>query len=180
MADIVYDYYSVDAGIMIRLKDMLPYDIFKPAWDEIARLISIGQWKIFQNVASEVHGDSVQQWLAQHNHAIVKFNSSINAYMNSLMAELQKNGMTIVEPMSMKNNCDPFVVMLALYLEGRDLNDLRKKTSMKTCCVLTREELKEKKMNIPAVCKYYGLPYLTLFEFMKHHGWEITLNVHNP
>jgi hypothetical protein len=27
MIEPVYDYYSVDSGIMIRLKDMLPYDL---------------------------------------------------------------------------------------------------------------------------------------------------------
>lgn len=180
MANAFYDYYSVDAGIMIRLKDMLPYDLFKSAWDEISRLVSTGRWKIFDNVMDEVHGQLAKKWSTENNSAIVKFNPLINKYMNKLMAELQSKNMTIINPMSLKNNADPFVIMLALYLEERDLSDLRKKTCPKTCCVLTREELKKNKVNIPSVCKYYDISYMNLFQFMKHHGWQISLEVKNP
>ena len=175
-----YDYYSVDAGILMRMKDMLPHDLFKPAWDEIGRLTLEGRWKIFEVVADEVHGEFIQKWLTEHNQAIVTFNQLINDYTNKLMAELQKRDMALVDPMSLKNNGDPFVIMLALYLEGRDLNNLCEKKTGKTCCVLTREEPKDKKVNIPSVCDVYGIPHMTLFEFMKHHGWQIYLTVQNP
>lgn len=179
MADQSFDYYSVDAGIMIRLKDMLPYDLFKPAWDEIARLVSSDRWKIFENVVDDVHGEAVNKWLTDNSSAVVKFNPTINDYTTALMADLQKNNMMLIDPASLKNNTDPFVIMLALYLEERPLNDLKKKGN-KTCCVLTREEPKRNKINIPAVCEYYDIPYMTLFDFMRHHGWRITLDVQNP
>jgi hypothetical protein len=175
-----YDYYSVDAGILIKMKDMLPHDLFKQAWDEIGRLTLEGRWKIFEVVADEVQGEFIEKWFIDNSLAVVRMNPLINDYTNKLMAELQKRNMTLVDPMSLKNNGDPFVIMLALYLEGRDLNDLCKKKTEKTCCVLTREELKEKKVNIPSVCDAYGLYHMNLFEFMKHHGWEINLTVHNP
>lgn len=175
-----YDFYSVDAGIMIRLKDMLPVDLFKPAWDEISRLVSDGRWKIFENVMGEVRGQVAKKWSTENSLAVVKFNPTINDYMNKLMADLQSKKMTIVEPMSLKNDADPFVIMLALYLEQRDLLDLRKRTCSKTCCVLTREESKKDKVNIPYVCEYYDIPYMNLFQFMKHHGWHISLDVNNP
>ena len=178
--NMVYDYYSVDAGILMRMKDMLPHDLFQQAWDEIGRLASDGRWKIFEVVADEVHGDFVQKWLADYSLAVVTFNPTINAYTNKLMAELQKHEMTLVDHNSLKNNGDPFVIMLALYLEGRDLSNLHKKKSQKTCCVLSREEPKQNKVNIPSVCDYFGVPHMTLFQFMKHHGWEINLTVRNP
>ncbi|MDD5189527.1 MAG: DUF4411 family protein [Dehalococcoidales bacterium] len=176
---VVYDYYSVDAGILMRMKDMLPHDVFQPAWDEISRLALEGKWKIFDVVASEVHGDFIQKWLADNSSAVVKFNPTINSYINKLMQELQKRNMTLVDPESLKNNGDPFVIMLALYLEGRDPDNLLVKNN-KTCCVLTREELKSNKVNIPSVCEIFHIPHMTLHEFMKHHGWEINLTVHNP
>lgn len=80
MPDPSYDYYSVDASVMIKLKDMLPFDLFKPAWDEIRRLVSTDQWKIFENVADEMHGETVKKWLAENDTAIVKFNPEINEY----------------------------------------------------------------------------------------------------
>jgi len=175
-----YDYYSVDSGVMIRLKDMLPYDLFKPAWDEIGRLVASDRWKIFESVADEVYGKTVKKWLADNSSAIVKFNPKINEYINKLMADLQKNNMMLIDPISLKNKADPFVIMLALYLEERDLNDLRNKDINKTCCVLTREESRYKKINIPSVCEYYDIPYMNLFDFMRHHGWQITLDVQNP
>ena len=159
---------------------MLPHDLFKQAWDEIGRLTLEGRWKIFEVVADEVQGEFIQKWLKDNSSAVVTMNPLINIYTNKLMAELQKRNMTLVDPMSLKNNGDPFVIMLALYLEGRDLNDLSKKKTKKTCCVLTREEPKENKINIPSVCNLYDLHHMNLFEFMKHHGWEINLTVRNP
>jgi hypothetical protein len=179
MPSLVFDYYSVDAGIMIRLKDMLPYDLFEPAWNEIARLVSADRWKIFENVVDDIHGRTVQQWLAENSTAIVRFDSTINDYITALMADLQRNNMLIIDPASLRNNTDPFVIMLALYLEKRPVNNLRRKGS-KTCCVLTREEPKMNKINIPYVCEYYDIPYMTLYDFMRHHGWRISLDVQNP
>jgi hypothetical protein len=83
-----YDYYSVDASVMIRLKDMGPYDIFKPAWDEISRLVSTGQWRIFENVADEVHGETATRWLTENSSAIIKLDAEINEYISRLMADL--------------------------------------------------------------------------------------------
>lgn len=174
-----YDYYSVDASVMIKLKDMLPFDLFKPAWDEIGRLVSTDQWKIFENVADEIHGETVKKWLADNSSAIVKFNPEINEYTNKLMEDLQKNNMMIIDPISLKNSADPFVIMLALYLEERDLNNLRKKGNI-TCCILTNEEPRRNKINIPTVCEYYYIPYMNLFGLMRYHRWQITLDVQNP
>lgn len=174
-----FDYYSVDAGIMIRLKDMLPYDLFQSAWDEIARLVSADRWKIFENVLDDIHGETAKKWFAENSPAVVRFNPVINDYMNALMADLQQNDMMIIDPASLTNNTDPFVIMLAMYLEGRPLTDLKQKGS-KTCCVLAREEPRKNKINIPAVCKHYDIPYMTLYGFMRHHAWQITLDVQNP
>jgi hypothetical protein len=179
MTDPIYDYYSVDAGVMIRLKDMLPYDLFRPAWDEIARLVSGDRWKIFENVADDVHGDIVERWLVENSRSIVKFNPKINQYMNKLMVELQNNDMMLIDPASLKNNSDPFVIMLALYLEERNLANLKVKGA-KTCCILTNEEPKMNKVNIPFVCNYYGIPCMRLFDFMRYHRWHISLDVQNP
>ena len=175
-----FSYYSVDADVMIGLKDMGPYDIFKPAWDEISRLVSTGRWKIFENVVDEVHDEVVQTWLAENSSAIVKFNPEINEYMNKLMADLQKNSMMLINPMSLKNKGDPFVIMLGLYLEKRDLTNLKKKVGDEICCILTNEEPRANKINIPYVCEYYDIPCMTLFDFMRHHDWRITLDVQNP
>jgi len=180
MSDVIYDYYSVDASVMIRLKDMLPYDLFKPAWDEIGRLVSTNRWKIFESVADEIQGETVEKWLADNSSAVVKFNPKINEYINKLMADLQKNNMMLINPMSLKSKADPFVIMLALYLEKRNLNNLKIKVGNETCCVLTNEEPKRNKINIPYVCEYYDIPCMNLPNFMRHHGWRITLNVQNP
>jgi hypothetical protein len=165
---------------MIRLKDMLPYDIFESAWSEIGRLVLTGRWKIFESVVQEIHGEVIQIWLEKNETAIVKFNTDINGYINTLMEDLQKHNMMIVDPMSLKNNADPFVIMLALYLEKRELNNLNNKLGNEICCVLTNEEPKKNKINIPYVCNYYKIPFMNLPDFMRHHGWKITLEVENP
>ena len=142
--------------------------------------MSNGRWKIFENVADEIYDEIVQRWLAENDAAIVKFNTEINEYMNKLMADLQTNSITLINPMNLKNKADPFVIMLGLYLEKRDLNDLKKKVGNGTCCILTNEEPRKNKVNIPYVCEYYDIPYMNLPRFMKHHGWRVALDVQKP
>ena len=96
------------------------------------------------------------------------------------MAECQNNNITLVNHNNTRNNGDPFVVTLALYYEERDLGNLRKKTNGNSCCVLTDELPREHKINIPYVCDYYGLHCMHLFDFMRHHQWQISVNVKNP
>ena len=180
MQNTAFQYYSVDASVMIKLKDMLPFDLFGTAWDEISRLVSDGRWKIFENVIDEIHGDTLKKWFRDNEASIVKFNPAMNDYTNKLMAELDNNKLTLIDPMSLKNNADPFVVMLALYLEERDLVNLKGKTSDTKCCVLTEERPRPKRINIPAVCDFYDISYMNLFDFMRHHGWNISLQVKNP
>jgi hypothetical protein len=103
-----YNYYSVDASVVIKMKDMLPHDIFKQAWDEIGRLIDTDRWKIFENVVDEIHGESIQNWIKENGKAVVKFSSVINDYINRLMADLQRENMMLIDPISLKNNADPF------------------------------------------------------------------------
>ena len=67
--------------------------------------------------------------------------------------------------------------MLGLYLGKRDLNDLKKKVGNETCCILTDEEPRRNRVNIPYVCEYYDIPYMNLHGFMRHHGWHIALDV---
>jgi hypothetical protein len=79
-----------------------------------------------------------------------------------------------------KDAGDPFVVALALMLEGRDPSALRTATGGRRCCVLTGEKPKPGKVNIPRVCDHYGLAYMDLPDFVRHHGWEISLTVKHP
>ena len=180
MARQVYACYSVDASVMIRLKDMLPDDLFRPAWEEIERLVVAERWKVFDHVAQEVHGERAKEWFSHNPAAIAPFDASFNDYFNRFMVELDGYGLRMVDPNKERDDGDPFVVALALLLEGRSLGDLRTRTTGKVCCVLTSEVLKRNKVNIPSVCAHYSLPYMTLFDFMRHHGWEIALNVRHP
>lgn len=176
----IYNYYSVDASVMIDLKDFFPTDLFQSVWDEISRLVTAGRWKLFETVAEELHDQQLIDWLKINQSAITKFNPQINIYLNRFMAESQTNNIMLVNPYNTKNNGDPFVVMLALYLEGRNPNNLLEKTNDITCCVITDETPKEHKINIPFVCDYYRLPHMHLFDLMRYHKWQISIDVQNP
>ncbi|MFC2013856.1 DUF4411 family protein [Chloroflexota bacterium] len=118
--------------------------------------------------------------MAENNAAIVKFNTEINEYISKLMADLQTNSISLIDATNLKNKADPFVIMLGLYLEQRDLKDLKRKVGSETCCILTNEEPRKNRINIPYVCEYYDIPYMNLPSFMRHHGWRIALDVQNP
>jgi hypothetical protein len=175
-----YNCYSVDASLMIDLADSFPTDVFQSVWDEVGRLVSEGRWNIFETVADELRNDRLRDWLNANYSAVFEFNPDINLYISALMAECQNNNMMMVNPYNTRNNADPFVVMLALYFEARDLNDLRVKTTDIRCCVLTNEIHKQHRIDIPAVCDYYDIPHMHLFDLMRYHQWQVSINVQNP
>ena len=177
---IKYNYYSVDSSVMIELNNSFPKDLFSPVWDEVTRLIKDNRWKIFENVAEEINNDEVKKFLKNNSSAIVPFDSEVNIFMNKLMAELYKKKLTLINDTDLRNNADPWVIMLALYLERRDINNLITKTSNKLCCVLTEERPKLNRINIPAVCAEYGIHCMDLRGLMRHHDWHYSLNVQNP
>jgi hypothetical protein len=180
MTQQTYQCYSVDASVMIDLKDFFPTDLFQSVWDEISRLVAADRWKIFETVADELHDTQLEEWLSANIAAEVKFNPDINNYLNRFMAECQNNNMVLINPYNTRNNGDPFVVMLALYYEGRDLTNLRIKKTGISCCVITDERPREHKVNIPYVCDYYSIPHMHLFDLMRYHQWQVSINVQNP
>ena len=121
----------------------------------------------------------MKEWLKASGSAVVKFDPDINLYLSALMAECQNNNMMIVNPYSTRDNADLFVIMLGLYYEARDLSDLRVKTTDITCCVLTDEMPKEHKIDIPALCDYHELPHMHLFNLMRYHQWQVSINAQN-
>lgn len=175
-----FDFYSVDASSMIRFKDMLPRDLMSQAWDEVTRLADADRWKIFRIVSDEVGGTEFQDWIASMRSARIEWSLEYNAYINQLTREMEQNDHTLIDPSSLKNSGDPFVIALALMLEQRDLSDLTKRTNESSCCVITQEKPHPTKINIPYVCRHYGLTCINLFDFMRNHGWCFTLSVKYP
>lgn len=176
----VYTYYSVDASIMVKIKDSFYEDVAQSVWDELVRLVEEDRWKIFDLVAKEVHGNRADEWFKRNPKAIIQFDSIFNDYFNRFMVELEYYGLKMFDPNKEKDARDPFVVALALMLEKRSISNLRIRTGNVICCVLTNEVLKEDKTNIPSVCAHYNLPCMNLLDFMRHHGWKLSLTVKNP
>lgn len=175
-----YSCYSVDASVMIEFKNIFPEDLFQSIWNEVTRLTTQGRWKIFETVAGELQDTQLKRWLIDNPQSVVKFDGRFNTYLSKFMAECQQNGMMLINPSNTRNNGDPFVIALALYLEGRDIRNLKVRTGDTVCCVLTNELPRDHKVNIPYVCVHYNLPYLNMFDLMRHHQWQITINVQNP
>lgn len=176
----MYSCYSVDASAMVKLKDMLPEDLFRQAWDEVERLVAAGKWLIFDQVAREIHGEWMRNWFARNPDAVVGFDDNFNSYLNQFMTETDALGLHMVNPDSLKDAGDPFVVALALMLEHRDLSNLSRKTCDTVCCVVSNEARRPNKVNIPRVCDHYGIACANLFDFMRHHRWQFTLTVSHP
>ncbi len=184
MSRLTHSWYSVDANIMIRLKNDFPADVMAPVWDEIERLVHDGRWRIFEYVVKEIDKHPGKQrwaWLRDHPDAIVPFDDMFNEYVARLMHELDAVNLRMIDPESQRHAADPFVVALALMYEGRDLTDLQRRTGSRTCCVLSTETARSaRQRKIPTVCDHYGIPHMGLWDFMRHHDWRFTLDVGRP
>jgi len=167
--------YSVDASALIEMKDTYPYRRFRPMWDFLGGLGDGGRMLVTQPVRDECYDAIFKEWFNTHPGMVVPFSQELNAYVLALQDELDRNGLPLVDPGSTKNQGDPFVIALALMVEGRDVNELRTR-SARTCHVVSYERRRKpgaRLAKVTDVCDHYGLQCLRWLGVLEVEDWSL-------
>jgi len=169
-----YPLYSVDASALIDFKDYYPRDFFPSMWQLVENLAAQNRLFICEQVKVECHDAELRSLVSAYPGMVVDW-ASMEEYFRRFQAEAQHNNILLTPPGSPTDEADPYVVALALMLEQRDLQDLRRRlTPDATCVVVTQEKPAgpgAKRPRIPNVCEFYGLRCIPWLQFLKNEGY---------
>lgn len=169
------DNWSIDTNVLITLRHQFPQDLYESFWEQMEEFANQGHWLVCDTVIRECRDAEWQSWFTAHPGIIAAVDNDYLTYSGLLATELDNNSMPLIDPSTTRHGADPFVIALALMIERRDPADLRKTTTSTRCGVLSQEIRKPSKMNIPSVCDWYGIPCMTIYEYMRQHGWKFSL-----
>ena len=169
-----YPLYSLDASAFIEFKP-LRRDVFKRMWGLLGDLADQGRLVICREAADECLDAEPKQFLREHPLMVVTFEYT-GPYVLRLQAEAPRHRIQLVNPSLAKNKADPFVVALALALDGRDPHDLRRTLDPEAECLVVSQEHRKgpgaKWVQIPNVCDFYGLGCIGWQDFVKREGYQ--------
>ena len=167
--------YSVDASAMIQLKDDYPPDVFVSLWDFLGGMADAGRLLACQEIRDECHDQELVEFFRDHPRAVADF-GELQDHLLALQAEASALGLEMVNPDSPRHQADPFVVALALALDGRDAVRLMVKVSpAATCHVVTYERARGAQARlkaIPDVCAHYRLVVRRWPEVLRAQGYS--------
>lgn len=167
-----YPCYSVDASGMIALNLHYPADVFGSVWSFLGELADSGRIMICEQAKDECHDKALQEFLAAHATAVVRYYAFEDHFL-AFQREAKRNGIELTNPNQTSEQADPFVIALALMLEGRDLRDLRRPGDTgRVCTVVSYEKPRGSSpiRKIPDACKHYGLEHQRWPEVLRQCG----------
>jgi len=99
---------------------------------------------------------------------------AIQDHFRALQADLQQAGLKMVDPGSTRDRADPYVVALALALDGRDPRDLHVKLAPDAKCIVVTHEKAARagtgKLKIPNACGRYRLDCIEFVTLLINEG----------
>ena len=102
----------------------------------------------------EAEGD-IYRWFSSRNEFFVQRTPDIATYSSEI---INRFGRQLIRSTATRTVADPYVIALAR-AESR--------------IVVTQEKPKDRKVNIPSVCQYYGIRCIDLHRFANEQDWCI-------
>ena len=162
--------YCIDASAFI--------DIVQAArdipdlWEPITDLAQNGHLIMPEQVKAECKDPEGQPWLDRHNRIVRVFTEDLNDAINQLQADLDADGQWLVNPGSIKDLSDPWVVALAMS-ENKLLGGSYGSGRVMVVCHEKPNGAKKGKIKIPDACDRYRIPCVRLRKLLELEGWRL-------
>lgn len=134
---------------------------FPSLWERFDGLVENGQIASTREVLREIEDsalESLRIWATENHGLFTTPNAAEGVFVGRIYAvrHFQQN---IEQQKLLKGgkNADPFIIAKA-GVEGKT--------------VVTMEQLKPNAARIPNICVHFGIPCMTLEEFMEAEGWQ--------
>lgn len=168
MVHLIYDFqmkYSIDtSAILDGWIRSYPPDVFPPLWTKIEEMISNNELKATEEVKEELSkkDDATYQWARALNSFFVPIDTGIQLKVTEILNKFRR----LVDTRRNRSTADPFVIALA---------------QMGNATVITGEKPTGNldKPNIPDVCRYYQIPFISLLDLIRIEGW-IFVGINTP
>ena len=140
-------------------------DIFKGIWNNFDLLVKkkslISSKEVFKEISKR--DDELTRWGKRHIGIFKPINIDIIQKVKEILGKFPQ----LADINKTTPNADPFLIALALEpIPQRTLIPIIKKK-----IIVTQEKLKENKINIPSVCKFYRIECINLLELFRKERW---------
>ena len=149
--------YSIDTSSLIHAGRLYPFDLFPTLWDNISSLIQNTTLYASEEVIVELSkkDDDLFKWVKSMKNMSYPSIESVQGEVRKIVNEFTE----FVDVENEKSRADPYVIAIAKVTGG---------------VVITQERLKNNLdyPNIPDICKYYSIKYLSILDFLRAQNWK--------
>lgn len=153
--------YVFDTNALIALFNSYYRNRFPTLWAQFDALVSSGDVVSTREVLRELEGGSIESladWCTQNKAVFTVPTAAEGAFVAQIygVPHFQQN---IEQKKLLRGgyNADPFVIAKAKAAGG---------------AVVTLEKMRPNSVKIPTICKHFGVPSMSLEEFMETEGWK--------
>ncbi len=134
---------------------------FPSLWQCFDELVVNGDIISTREVLHEIEDSSIEsmrEWAARNGELFTTPNAEEGAFVARIYAvtHFQQN-IELQKMLKGGRNADPFIIA---------------KAAVTDCTVVTMEQLRPNAVKIPNICDHFGIPCMTLEDFMESEGWE--------
>lgn len=163
--------YFIDSSALITLNRHYPLRIFPDLWKHLEELFE--HQKIFSHemvyneiVPSSGPGDDISRLISRYKSSFY----FITNRQGQLALQILSNFPRLIDIKAKKDEADPWII--ALVVEKMEQENLFGSNSV---YVIVSAESEKSNSKIPAVCKFYNIRHLNLFQFFEDNGWQFSM-----
>lgn len=161
--------FIFDASVFIRLNRINEddFEIPKAVWQKFTELFDSGEiishhYVYEEIVSSSKNPDTVSKWFKQHKqHCLTE-----NKEQVLLNRQVTKKFPQLVKVKQQKEQADPWIIALAVDMQSKDVDHEY---------VIVTQESRKSEVKIPAAALEFGIPSITLKEFLQEKGISLTM-----
>ncbi|TAL60429.1 MAG: DUF4411 family protein [Bacteroidetes bacterium] len=162
--------YFIDSSALITVNRYYPSKVFPDLWKYIEELLKRKRMLSHEMVFDEIvptsgPKDEIGKLIAKHKSSFCPITNK----QGQLALKILSNFPRLIDPRAKKDEADPWII--ALVIEKMEEVSLFGKDSD---FVVVSAESEKSDTKIPAVCKYFKVRHMNLFQFFEDNGWEFT------
>lgn len=157
--------YIIDTSSIIDLFRVYPSDVFPKLWENIDVLIKQGRIISHEEVLKELSkkDDDAYKWAKQRKNMFKTITSEQIKIVKNIISKFPK-----LVDLNKEIDADPWLIALALEKEKQ--KKLLPKIEIKI--IVTQEKFKPNKVNIPFVCREFGIECINILGLMRKEKWK--------
>lgn len=166
--------YSIDACSLIDLNRYYPSATFPVMWRLIEGLADAGRLAVCEQARDECRDAPLRAFMAAHSGCVIGL-LDFEPLLAGLLGGQEQLGIEAVRPAAETTEADPFVIALALWLDGRVGDDIASPGAGEQRGVVVTEERSRATApfrKIPDICDALHLEHATLLEMPMREGYS--------